>query len=633
MRDENDEPKKTGTEKNVPNSFKDPNKVSVAKGHSPSELLENYTERASLAEKAAARHEKITQKEKKQRRRNRALAAIARANSKISIKVAATLLASSTLISAVLGLYRDRLLNRMYLSGFENGACPSADFEFSSNTMCYPTGIDAYTAAFTIPDFMFLILVSGALSVTFIPVFNARLAKNNRESAWQMSSSMINFMALLTLIASVLIIIFAPLLVEYVVGPGMSESGQALAISMMRVIAINPFLFAIATVIASIQQATGRFVFFALSPMIYNVGIIIGALWFTDGISIFGHEIFAGGIMGVALGVVLGAAMQLIVSSLGLIGLGFDYKFKIFWKNLGFRRVLSLLPARSADQGLDYVSSIVDLNLASRMADGTMRAYQQAGVLYNMPINLIGVAISTAAFPQMTERIGQGRPDLFVKELRSILRVIIWLALPVSAIMFLARGYIVSIIKEGGDQIIASLLGIFCLVILLRSIFHIAARSFYAQQNTKTPLIISLVTLSIAIAFQLWFVFGLHTGVAGIAWGQVIWAVLEIAALSILMGRRLPNLFNSEFWSGLLRMIMATGAMSAITYLLVRILDLQFTAQSLMMVLPKLIIIGLASGVIYLGLSRLLKLSEAIPVINYLKKILAGRLNLNGGSK
>ena len=633
MRDENDEPNKTGTEKNVPNSFKDPNKVSVAKGHSPSELLENYTERASLAEKAAARHEKITQKEKKQRRRNRALAAIARANSKISIKVAATLLASSTLISAVLGLYRDRLLNRMYLSGFENGACPAADFEFSSNTMCYPTGIDAYTAAFTIPDFMFLILVSGALSVTFIPVFNARLAKNNRESAWQMSSSMINFMALLTLIASVLIIIFAPLLVEYVVGPGMSESGQALAISMMRVIAINPFLFAIATVIASIQQATGRFVFFALSPMIYNVGIIIGALWFTDGISIFGHEIFAGGIMGVALGVVLGAAMQLIVSSLGLIGLGFYYKFKIFWKNLGFRRVLSLLPARSADQGLDYVSSIVDLNLASRMADGTMRAYQQAGVLYNMPINLIGVAISTAAFPQMTERIGQGRPDLFVKELRSILRVIIWLALPVSAIMFLARGYIVSIIKEGGDQVIASLLGIFCLVILLRSIFHIAARSFYAQQNTKTPLIISLVTLSIAIAFQLWFVFGLHTGVAGIAWGQVIWAVLEIAALSILMGRRLPNLFNSEFWSGLLRMIMATGAMSAITYLLVRILDLQFTAQSLMMVLPKLIIIGLASGVIYLGLSRLLKLSEAIPVINYLKKILAGRLNLNGGSK
>ena len=137
----------------------------------------------------------------------------------------------------------------------------------------------------------------------------------------------------------------------------------------------------------------------------YNLGIIIGALFFTDGISIFGHQIFGGGIMGVAIGVVLGAVMQLIISSIGLIGLGFDYRFKIYWKNKGFRKILSLLPARSADQGLDYVSSIVDTNLASRMADGTIRAYQQATTLYNMPINLIGVSIATAAFPQLTERM------------------------------------------------------------------------------------------------------------------------------------------------------------------------------------------------------------------------------------
>jgi peptidoglycan biosynthesis protein MviN/MurJ (putative lipid II flippase) len=102
---------------------------------------------------------------------------------------------------------------------------------------------------------MFFILVSGALSVTFIPVFNKRLAKGNRKSAWELSSSMVNFMALVTLIASVLIIIFADPLVRYVVGPGLDESGRALAISMMRIIAVNPFLFAVATVIASMQQA------------------------------------------------------------------------------------------------------------------------------------------------------------------------------------------------------------------------------------------------------------------------------------------------------------------------------------------------------------------------------------------
>ncbi len=570
------------------------------------ELLSDYTNRVELAEAAAEQEAKQEQDERKTRRRNRALAAIARANSKIPIRFVAVLLASSTLISALLGIYRDRLLNSMYYD-------------------TYKVGIDAYTAAFSIPDFMFLLLVSGALSVTFIPVFNSRLSKNNRESAWQLSSSVINFMALITLVASVLIIIFAPILVKYIIGPGMSESGQALAISMMRVIAINPFLFAISAVISSIQQAVGRFVFFALAPAIYNLGIIIGAVWFTNGITIFGHQIFAGGIMGVALGVVLGAVLQLLISSLGLIGLGFDYKFKIFWKNRGFRKVLSLLPARSADQGLDYVSSMVNLNLASRMGQGTIRAYNQASTLYSMPINLIGVAISTAAFPQMTERIGQGRPDLFARELRSILRVIIWISMPVAAIAFFARGYIVSIISRGSDQLIVDLFGILCIVILLRSVYHIASRSFYAQQDTKTPLIISLVGLSLAIALQLWLIFGLQSGPVGIAWAQVAWAAFEIVALFLIMAKRIPTLFDRNFWAGVGRMAIATVIMSFVTYGLVKLIGLEFANQTMLMVLPQLAIIGIISMAVYTWLSKRFKLEEADPVLRHVKKIIFGK--------
>lgn len=570
------------------------------------ELLSDYTNRVELAEAAAEQEAKHEQDERKARRRNRALAAIARANSKIPVRFVAVLLASSTLISALLGIYRDRLLNSMYYD-------------------TYKVGIDAYTAAFSIPDFMFLLLVSGALSVTFIPVFNGRLSKNNRESAWQLSSSVINFMALITLVASILIIIFAPILVKYIIGPGMSESGQALAISMMRVIAINPFLFAISAVISSIQQAVGRFVFFALAPAIYNLGIIIGAVWFTNGITIFGHQIFTGGIMGVALGVVLGAVLQLLISSLGLIGLGFDYKFKIFWKNRGFRKVLSLLPARSADQGLDYVSSMVNLNLASRMGQGTIRAYNQASTLYSMPINLIGVAISTAAFPQMTERIGQGRPDLFARELRSILRVIVWISMPVAAIAFFARGYVVSIISRGSDQLIVDLFGILCIVILLRSVYHIASRSFYAQQDTKTPLIISLVGLSLAIALQLWLIFGLQAGPAGIAWAQVAWAAFEIVALFLIMAKRIPTLFDRDFWAGVGRMAIATAIMSIVTYALVKLIGLEFANQTMLMVLPQLAIIGIISMAVYTWLSKLFKLEEADPVLRHVKKLIFGK--------
>jgi putative peptidoglycan lipid II flippase len=524
---------------------------------------------------------------------------INRANNKLNIKWAAIILASSTLLSALLGLYRDRLLNSMYLD-------------------TYKVGIDAYTVAFTIPDFMFFILVSGALSVSFIPVFNQRLATGNKESAWQLGSSMINFMAILTFVASILIMIFAPLLVQYVVGPGLNEQGQALATSMMRVIAVNPFIFSITTVIASIQQAIGRFVFFALSPMIYNVGIIFGATVLTNRIEWLGWE---GGIMGVALGVVIGALLQLVVSSFGLIGLKFDYQFKIFKKNLGFKKVLRLLPARSTDQGLDYVSSIIDTNLASRMAEGTVRAYQQATTLSQMPINLIGVAISTAAFPEMTERLGQGRPDLFKKELRKILQVIIWLALPVAATMFFARGYIVSIIKVGGDSLIAGIFGVFALTILLRSVFHIASRSFYAQQDTKTPMLISLGSIIVAVSFALWFVFGLDLGAYGLAWAQVIWAALEVSALFIVMSVRLPKLFDKKFGMTVIKMIAATSVTSIVTYVLVSLIGLQFADQNILMVLPQLLFIFIIGVAVYITMSHIFKLEEVDPIIQRLKKI------------
>lgn len=532
---------------------------------------------------------------------------VARANLKLPLQLAATLLAGSTFLSSILGIIRDRQLNGLYYS-------------------TYPQGIDAYTVAFTIPDFMFFILVSGALSVTFIPVFNQRMADNNKKSAWELSTSLLNFMALLTLVTSVLIIIFAEPLVHYVVGPGLDESSRALAVSMMRVIAINPFLFAIASVISSMQQAVGRFTFFAMAPAVYNIGIIIGIMIFTDGINIFGHQIFAGGIMGVALGVVLGSVMQLLISCIGLFGMGFDYNFKIYWKNRGFRKVLSLLPARSLDQGIDYVNSIVETNLASRMAAGTIRAYQQASALSNMPINLIGVAISTAAFPKMAERLGQGRPDLFKKELQAVLRVIVWLALPVTIITFFGRGYIVSFIKNGGDSLMAGILGILAIAILFRSIYHISARSFYAQQNTKTPLYISFFAIGLNITLAIWFTMGLDLGAYGLAWATSIVSFVEVCILFVMMSRTIKGLFDVAFVHAIGRMASATGFMAIVTYLMVVILPFSSDDQSILASLPKFIIITVVSGIAYVALSRILKLEEAGHVIARVKKILFGRV-------
>ena len=543
---------------------------------------------------------------------------VTKINQRLNVKLAATIMASSTLLSSLLGFFRDRLLNSAYMPS-KNGASAG-----------YPVGLDAYTAAFMVPDFMFAVLVSGALSVTFIPVFNERWVKGNKQSAWQISSSMINFMALITMAASVLIIIFADPLMKYLIAPGLSESGHALAVSMMQVIAVNPFIFAVAAVIASIQQAVGRFMFCALAPMLYNVGIIIGTVWFTGGVNLFGWQIFDGGIMGVALGVVLGSFLQLIVSAVGLAGLGFDYNFKIYWRNKGFRKVLSLLPARSVDQGMDYVVSLVEVNLASRLVDGTVRAYQQALTLHMMPINLIGVAISNAAFPQLTEHLGEGRDDLFQKDLRSLLRIIFWMALPMSVVIFFTRGYVVHFISNGGVPLIAGILGCLVVAILFRTIYHMAARAFYARQDTKTPLYISIfsITLNIVLAIVLSMV--LKMGAYGLAWAQSTVAVLEVVVLLAVMNRQMPKLFDMTFVRAIFKMILAGIVTGVVCYIGVLVLPFRYHDDSFFSAFPKFVIISLVSFGAYAAASKWLKLPEIDPILARLKKVLFGRLEFKG---
>ena len=529
------------------------------------------------------------------------------ANLKLSVKSAAIVLASSTLISALLGLFRDRLLNSYYLG-------------------TYPTGIDAYTAAFTIPDFMFFILTSGALAVSFIPVFNQRLATGNKKSAWELSSSLINLFAIITLITSILIMVFADPLIRYVVSPGLDESGMVLAINMTRVIAMNPFLFSIATVLTSIQQAVGRFIFYAFAPAIYNIGIIIGITWFTGGINLFGVQFFEGGIMGVALGVILGAIMQLIVALIGLFGLGMDYEFKIYWKNQGFRSILKLLPARSMDQGIDYINGIVNTNLSSRMGAGAVRSFNQATTLHQMPISLIGVAISTAFFPKLTEELGSGDKKEFYNTFRQALRTITWIALPVAVIAFFGRGYVTSFISNIGNNdsngTIASVLGALCIAIFARSIFHIASRGFYAYQDTKTPFIVSIFAIGLTILLSVWF-YSMKWGVDGLGLAQSLGAVIEIIVLLLILQKRSGNeILNKAFFRAFVRMLFATFITACVAFSMTKFIPLMATDNSLVITVPKFLLISVISLGAYLVASYFLDIKEAKPVFGYIKKIL-----------
>ncbi len=516
-----------------------------------------------------------------------------RANKRAPIFWAAGLLAGSTLVANLLGLLRERLLLANFGVGSE---------------------VDAYKAAFTIPDFMFFILTSGALSVTFIPVFNERLSNNNKKSAWELSNSLLNFMAVITFVASILIMLFAKPLV-HVVASGLEGFEAEQAASMMRIIAINPFLFSISSVFTSMQQAVGRFFFFALAPSFYSFGIIVGILGLSP------HY----GIEGVAYGVVIGSVLQLMVAALGLYGMGYRYFPKIFWRNRGFKEVLGLLPARSVDQGIDYFNNIVEINLASRLSAGAITAYQTAYTLHSVPITLIGVAISTAAFPRISDRLNQGRPDLFKRDLLRILRVIIWLALPAAVIAYFGRGYLVRLLAAGGNPIIASLLGLLVVSIFFRSIFHIMSRSFYAQHDTKTPLKISIFAILLNIILAITLARPEAYGINGLAMAQSIVAFVEVAILVTVLCKRYPGFLTPDFIGAGLRMMSAAGLMSFVTYALVKVLPLSAVDRGFASLVPKFGLIVLVSLTCYTVLSWVFRLEEAEPIMAKTRKLLFGQ--------
>lgn len=524
-----------------------------------------------------------------------------RANTKLSVGWAAALLSGMSLISMALSLFRERLLN--------------ANFGVDS------LELDAYRVAFKVPDFMFIVLVSGALSVTFIPILNARLSHGNRKSASELTSNLINFLAGITLIASVLIFILANPIIEHLLAPGMDPEGQQLAALMMRIIAINPFLFAISAVLTSVQQAVGRFFFYALAPAIYSIGIIIGIVVLSPQF----------GILGVAYGVVLGSLAQLFIGGIGMIGLGFSYVTKINWRNQGFRETLRVLPQRSVDQGMDYFNSLVEISIASRLRTGMINAWEVAFTLHWVPINLIGVAISTAAFPQMTERINQGRPDLFRKEFITVFRALVWLALPVTVVTYLGRGYLVRLLVAEGNETIANLLGLLVVAMFFRAVFHLISRSFYAHKDTKTPLIVSVyaIALNMILAIFLVLPVGFGLGIAGLAIAQSVVAVVEVTILISIMQKRYDKIFTWQLLYSISKMFFAAFLSAVFMYALIILFPLRLDDVGFFALVPKFGAIVGATLVSYVLFSYLLRLKEAKPVVDRVIRIVFRPVKIN----
>lgn len=528
---------------------------------------------------------------------------------RLSLGGVAALLMAASLSGQVLGFLRTKLVNANF-SAFG------------------PHSTDAYFAAFNIPDFFFFTVAAGALGVAFMPILSDRLHKNDRSGMWEISSSLLNLLAILMALVGIVIFVFARPLVQYVVAPNMTPEQLDTTVTIMRLIAFNPLLFTISGILTSVQQTLGRFFFYAIAPLFYNLSIIISAEIFSTAGPNNGGPWHLG-LVGLGLGAIIGAVAQLVIIIVGMRQVHFVWHPRIIWRSKDFLLVLKQLPPRSLDQGIDQLESIIETHFARRLGEGFVSYYNNAYILSTAPILLIGTAISTAAFPRLNARLSQGRPDLFRRDFLKILRAMIWITLPVVVVAFFTRGYLARLIFTNDAAEIALILGYLTMSIFFGTIYTIMSRWFYAQKDTRTPLFVSIFAIALNITLVYFLAQPSAYGIAGLAMAQSIVAASEVVLLSTAMVLRDHRMFDGAFWSGIMRIVSVGGFTLIAGYVMLTLYPLELADKGFVVLGGKLVLISSVIFATHLGLSSLFGLEEVRPIFARLKKLVTKPVNVD----
>jgi peptidoglycan biosynthesis protein MviN/MurJ (putative lipid II flippase) len=276
------------------------------------------------------------------------------------------------------------------------------------------------------------------------------------------------------------------------------------------------------------------------------------------------------------------------------------------------------LPARSLDQGVDSVNSIVETNRARMLGDGVVSSYENAFMIHTAPIFLIGSSISTAAFPRLTERLASGRIDLFRKDFVGVLRVLMWLSVPVMIITYFARGYLARIIFTEGAPDIALILGLLSIAIFFRTIYTLLSRYFYAYKDTVTPLIISVFAIILNIILVVALSRPEAYGAAGLALAQSITSGAEVLIIGAVMVMRDRKILDAEFWNMTLKLISVSGFTIITAFIMLSIFPLSLSDTGFFLLGGKLAAISGVTFGVHVLVSALFGFQEAI---NLLRKI------------
>lgn len=394
-----------------------------------------------------------------------------------SLLNAAILVGIGGLLSRLLGLLRDRLLAGSFGASRE---------------------LDIYYAAFRLPDFIYNLLIGGAIAAAFIPLFTSLKEEKKRS---EFASSALNVIIVIIGALSLFLFLFAPLLIRLMV-PGFDGEARSSTILLTRIMLFQPLILAASSIVTSILQGSKKFLWASFAPSFYNIGIIIGITAFTP---IFG-------IKGLAYGVILGSLLHFGVQIPSLVHTGFIWR-PIFTISAEIKKMFLLMGPRVFGIASDQINLVVTTAIASTLSLGSIAIFSLAQNIQGAPVGIIGIAIATAVFPTLSLAYnGEKAKEEFAKTFFEAFRLVLFFSIPLSILFILLRAQIVRVILGAGlfnwehTRLAAAVLGIFGLSVFAQSLTPLLTRAFYSMRDTKTPVMVGIVSVVINIGLALGFI-------------------------------------------------------------------------------------------------------------------------------
>lgn len=430
--------------------------------------------------------------------------------------------------------------------------------------------LDAFYAANRVSETLFLLVAGGALGSAFIPTFTGLLARDDKDSAWRLASALANTVTLTLSLLAALIAFFALQVVRFALAPGFSADPAlfTLTVSLLRVQLISAVLFGLGGLIVGVLNAHQVFLVPALTPAMYQIGIIFGAVALAPSMGIFG----------LAWGVVIGAALYLAVQIPSLVKLLRNapvirnVRFSPGWKDSNVRNVLLLMLPRLLGVAVVQLNFWVNTNLASRMDEGSVASLTYGFSLMLMAQAAIAQSVAIAAMPTFSAQHALGKTDEMRLSLAATLRGILLMAVPASVGLILLREPLISFLYERGEfdaqdvQLVAWALLWYAAGLVGHSVMEVLTRAFYAQHDTKTPVIIGTVAMGLNIAFSIlfsryfasigWYPLG------GLALANSSATALEATALFIFMRKQLNGIEGKSIADGAWRVALSALGMA-----------------------------------------------------------------------